>query len=122
VRQRHGITRPRIKRPRLLPRQDYPSPQARHANQLHEVDRVGPIYLKGRRRRYASWVGKDRFDGAVGLRLAGARRMADVRWFLGECGKTLGLPEHVQRDNARARVGWGPGARYRTRVIRLCPR
>jgi hypothetical protein len=122
VRQRHGITRPRIRLPRLLPRQDYPSPQARHSNQRHEVDLVGPIYLKGRRQRYYIWVGKDVFDGAVCLRLAGARRMDEVLWFLGECWKTLGLPAQVQLDNARAISGWGPGARYLTRVIRLCLR
>ena len=122
VLQRHGITLPRIKLPRLLPRQDYPSPQARHSNQLHEVDLVGPIYLKGRRRRYYIWVGKDVFDGAVCLRLAGSRRMDEVLWFLGECWKTLGLPEQTQLDNAREIGGWGRGARYLTRVIRLCLR
>ena len=42
--------------------------------------------------------------------------------FLGECWKNLGLPEQVQFDNAREIVGWGPAARYLSRVLRLCLR
>jgi transposase InsO family protein len=122
VLQRHGLTAPRIRLAPLLPRQDYPGPQARASNQLHEVDLVGPVYLKGSRRRYYIWVGKDTFDGAVCLRLAGSRRMDEVLGFLGECWKDLGLPDQVQLDNARELCGWGPAARSRSRVIRLCLR
>jgi hypothetical protein len=42
--------------------------------------------------------------------------------FLGECWKSLGLPEQVQFDNAREVVGWGPAAKYFSRVLRLCLR
>jgi len=122
VLQRHGLTAPRIRLAPLLPRQEYPGPQARASNQLHEVDLVGPVYLKGSRRRYYIWVGKDAFDGAVCLRLAGSRRMDEVLGFLGECWKDLGLPEQVQLDNARELSGWGPAARRLSRVIRLCLR
>jgi putative transposase len=122
VLQRHGLTAPRIRLAPLLPRQDYPGPQARASNQLHEVDLVGPVYLKGSRRRYYIWVGKDAFDGAVCLRLAGSRRMDEVLGFLGECWKDLGIPEQVQLDNARELCGWGPAARHLSRVIRLCLR
>jgi len=122
VLQRHGLTAPRIRLAPQLPRQDYPGPQARASNQLHQVDLVGPVYLKGSRRRYYIWVGKDAFDGAVCLRLAGSRRMDEVLGFLGECWKDLGLPEQVQLDNARELSGWGPAARHLSRVIRLCLR
>ena len=54
-------------------------------------------------------VGKDAFDGAVNLRLAGSRRMDEVLWSLGECGKDLGRPGQVQFDNARELSGWGRG-------------
>jgi putative transposase len=77
------------------------------------VDVVGPIYLKGQRRRYYIFVCKDRFDGAVCLRLACSRRTGEVLWFLGERWKDLGWPEQVQFDNARARPqgqGRSPGA------------
>jgi hypothetical protein len=83
---------------------------------------VGPIYLKGQRHRSSIWVGKDAFDGAVCLRLAGSRRRDEVLWFLGECWKDLGRPAQVQLDNARELAGWGPAARTLSRVIRLCLR
>jgi hypothetical protein len=122
VLQRHGITLPRVRLARPLPRQPYPSPHAERSNQVHEVDLVGPIYLKGRKQRYYIWVCKDVFDGAVCLRLADSRQMDEVLWFLGECWKSLGLPEQVQIDNARELCGWGRSARFLSRVIRLCLR
>lgn len=122
VLQRNGLTAPRVRLAPLLPRQEYPGPQARASNELHEVDLVGPIYLQGRSHRHYIWVGKDAFDGAVCLRLAGSRRMDEVLWFLGECWKDLGRPEQVQFDNARELSGWGPAARTLSRVIRLCLR
>ncbi len=122
VLQRNGLTAPRVRRAPLLPRQDYPDPRAQQSNQLHEADLVGPIYLKGRRQRYYIWVCKDAFDGAVCLRLAYSRRMEEVLTFLGESWKALGRPAHVQLDNAREIAGWGPAARYLSRVIRLCLR
>jgi Winged helix-turn helix/Integrase core domain len=122
VLQRNGLTAPRVRLALLLPRQEYPGPQARASNELHEVDLVGPIYLQGRSHRYYIWVGKDAFDGAVCLRLAESRRMDEVLWFLSECWKDLGRPEQVQFDNARELAGWGTAARTLSRVIRLCLR
>jgi transposase InsO family protein len=122
VLERNGLTAPRVRLAPLLPRQEYPGPQARASNDLHEVDLVGPVYLKGRKHRYYIWVGKDVFDGAVCLRLADSRRMDEVLWFLGECWKDLGRPAQVQFDNARELSGWGPAARSLCRVIRLCLR
>ena len=122
VLERNGLTAPRVRLVPLLPRQEYPGPQARASNDLHEVDLVGPIYLKGSGHRYYIWICKDAFDGAVCLRLAYSRRMDEVLWFLGECWKDLGRPEQVQFDNARELAGWGPAARTLSRVIRLCLR
>jgi transposase InsO family protein len=122
VLERNGLTAPRIRLAPLLPRQEYPGPQARASNDLHEVDLVGPVYLLGSGHRYYIWVAKDVFDGAVCLRLANSRRMDEVLWFLGECWKDLGRPEQVQFDNAREVAGWGPAARTLSRVIRLCLR
>jgi len=122
VLQRHGLTAPRVHLAALLPRQEWPGPQARASNELHEVDLVGPVYLRGRGHRYYIWVGKDIFDGAVCLRLADSRKMDEVLWFLGECWKDLGRPEQAQFDNARELAGWGQSARALSRVIRLCLR
>src|SRR5215469_2906018 len=122
VLQRNGLTAPRVRLAPLLPRQEYPGLQARASDQLHEVDLVGPIYLKGSGHRYYIWICKDAFDGAVCLRLANSRRMDEVLGFLGECWKDLGRPEQMQLDNARELAGWGPAARTLCRVIRLCLR
>jgi putative transposase len=122
VLQRNGLTAPRVRLAPLLPRQEWPGPQARASNELHEVDLVGPVYLKGNRHRYYIWVGKDAFDGAVCLRLALSRKMDEVLGFLGECWKDLGRPEQVQFDNARELAGWGQSAWALSRVIRLCLR
>src|SRR5215468_11750763 len=122
VLERNNLTAPRVRLAPLLPRQDYPGPQARASNELHEVDLVGPVYLQGSGHRYYIWIGKDAFDGAVCLRLADSRRMDEVLGFLGACWKDLGRPAQVQFDNARALAGWGPAARTLSRVIRLCLR
>jgi putative transposase len=52
VLQRNGLTAPRVRLAPLLPRQEYPGPQARASNELHQVDLVGPVYLKGSGHRY----------------------------------------------------------------------
>jgi hypothetical protein len=122
VLQRHGLTAPRVRLAPRRPPQEYPGPQARASHQLHEVDLVGPVDLKGRGHRSSIWVCKDAFDGAVCRPLAGSRRLEEVLGFLGECCKDVGRPEQVQFDNARELAGWGSAARTLSRVIRLCLR
>jgi putative transposase len=119
---RNGETVPKVRLASYLAHSTYPKPQAHHSNQLHQVDAVGPIYLKGHRQRYYIFTCKDVFDGAVYLKLYRSRKMEVILDFLGECWKNLGLPEQVQFDNAREIVGWGPAARYLSRVLRLCLR
>jgi hypothetical protein len=51
VLQRNGLTAPRIRLAPLLPRREYPGPQARTSSQLQQVDLGGSVYLKGRRHR-----------------------------------------------------------------------
>jgi transposase InsO family protein len=122
VLERNGITAPKVRLAPYLSRATYPKPQANASNQLHEVDGVGPIYLKGNRQRYYIFVCKDVYDGSVCLRIYRSRKMEVILDFLGECWKSLGLPAQVQFDNAREVVGWGPAARYLSRVLRLCLR
>ena len=122
VLERNGITAPKVRLAPYLSRTTYPKPQANASNQLHEVDGVGPIYLKGNRQRYYIFVCKDVYDGSVCLRIYRSRKMEVILDFLGECWKSLGLPAQVQFDNAREVAGWGPAARYLSRVLRLCLR
>jgi len=122
VLQRNGVTLPRVRLARFLPTHVYPTPPAQDSNQLHQVDLVGPIYLKGQKQRYYIFVCKDVFDGAVCLSLGRSRKIEAVLDFLGDCWKTLGRPKQVQLDNAREYLGWGAAARYLSRLIRLCLR
>jgi len=122
VLERNGATVPKVRLAPVLAQATYPKPQANESNQLHQVDGVGPIYLKGQRQRYYIFVGKDVYDGAVYLKIYRSRKMESILDFLGECWKNLGLPAQVQFDNAREIVGWGPAARYLSRVLRLCLR
>ena len=122
VLQRNGVSVPKVRLAPFLPRHTYPTPQAHESNQLHQVDGVGPLYLKGQRQRHYIFVCKDVFDGAVCLKLYRSRKMDVLLDFLGECWKSLGRPAQVQFDNAREIVGWGPAARYLSRVLRLCLR
>jgi putative transposase len=122
VLERNGETLPRVRLVPYLARSTYPKPQASHSNQLHQVDAVGPIYLKGNRQRYYILTCKDVYDGAVYQKLYRSRKMEVILDFLGEGWKHLGIPEQVQFDNAREVVGWGPAARYLSRVLRLCLR
>jgi putative transposase len=122
VLQRNGATLPKVRLARYLPEHVYPAPQAQDSNHLHQIDLVGPIYLKGQRQRYYIYVCKDVFDGAICLKLGRSRQMEAILGFLGDCWKTLGRPRQVQFDNAREYLGWGPAARYLARVIRLCLR
>ena len=122
VLQRNGVTLPRVRLAGFLATHLYPAPQAQDSNDLHEVDLVGPIYLKGQKQRYYIFVCKDVFDGAIYLKLGRSRKIEAVLEFLGECWKTLGRPKQMQFDNAREYLGWGSAARYLSRMIRLCLR
>ena len=120
VLHRHGLTSPRIRFAEPINPVGYPTPLADDSNRLHQVDIVGPFYLKGRRQRWYVYVCKDVYDGAIYLKLCPSRRMDQVLAFLLDAWHALGVPAQVQFDNAREFVGWGKSARYLTRVIRLC--
>lgn len=120
VLHRRGLTSPRMRMAPPINPNGYPTPLAADSNHLHQVDLVGPVYLKGQRQRWYIYVCKDVFDGAVHLKLARSRRMDNVLAFLIEAWPHLGLPAQVQFDNAREFCGWGKSARYLPRVIRLC--
>jgi len=120
VLHQHGLTSPRMRLASPINPNGYPAPIADDSNSLHQIDLVGPVYLKGQHQRWYIYVCKDAFDGAVYLKLARSRRMDEVLAFLLEAWHHLGLPAQAQFDNAREFCGWGKAARYLSRVIRLC--
>lgn len=117
-----GLTNPSVRFAQPLAQSAYPGPQAHDSNQVHQVDVVGPRYLKGDKTRYYFLVCKDVFDQAVYLELVKGRSMDGVLTFLIHAWQQLGLPETVQFDNGREFCGFGYAARYLSRVIRLCLR
>jgi transposase InsO family protein len=120
--KRAGLTNPSVRLARSLAQSDYPGPQAQDSNQVHQVDGVGPRYLKDDKSRYYFLVCKDVFDQAVYLELVKGRSMDGILAFLIRAWQHLGLPEMVQFDNGREFCGFGCSARHLSRVIRLCLR
>jgi putative transposase len=120
--KRAGLTNPSLRLARPLAQSDYPGSQAQDTNQVHQVDVVGPRYLKGDKTRYYFLACKDVFDQAVYLELVKGRSMDGVLTFLIHAWQHLGLPEMVQFDNGREFCGFGRPARSLSRVIRLCLR
>ena len=120
--KRAGLTNPSVRLAAALPKSEYPGPRAHDSNHVHQVDGVGPRYLKGDKARYYFLVCKDVFDQAVYLELVKGRTMDTVLTFLIHAWQHLGLPEMVQFDNGREFCGFGRSTRSLSRVIRLCLR
>ena len=117
--QRHNQTSPPLRLARRLPRSSYPGPQAHDTNQVHQVDLVGPRYLKGDKTKYYFYLCKDAFDQAVYAEFHAGNDMDQVLTFLVHAWQRLGLPRVVQFDNGRQFYGPGRYARSLNRVIRL---
>lgn len=114
-----GLTCPPLRLARQISRTEYPGPQPQESNQVHQVDFVGPRYLKGDRTRYYFLVCRDVFDQAVYMEFVASRKSDVVLEFLVHAWQALGIPEIVQFDNGREFCGWGKSARSLGRVIRL---
>ena len=119
VLQRAHITSPHLRLARRLPQSAYPGPQAEDSNQVHQVDLVGPRYLRGDRTKYYFYICKDAFDQAVYAEFHAGSAMAQVLPFLVRAWQHLGLPQHVQFDNGRQFYAPGRYARSLNRVIRF---
>jgi putative transposase len=117
--QRANLTSPPLRLARRLPRCAYPGPQAHDSNQVHQVDLVGPRYLKGDKTKYYFAICKDAFDQAVYAEFLEGNGLEQLLPFLVHAWQVLGLPQHVQFDNGRAFYGSGRWPRSLNRLIRL---
>ena len=117
--QRAHLTSPRLRLARRLPHSAYPGPQAEDSNQVHQVDLVGPRYLRGDPTKYYFYICKDVFDQAVYAEFHAGSSMPQVLPFLVRAWQQLGLPQQVQFDNGRQFYAPGRYARSLNRVIRL---
>lgn len=79
---------------------DYPQPHATHSNQLHQMDLIGPRYLKGSRRRWFFLVYRDVYDQAVYVEFQPKPRMDTILAFVVRAWQHLGLPKQLQVDNS----------------------
>lgn len=122
VLQRAHLTSPRLRLARRLPQGEYPGPRAEDSNQVHQVDLVGPRYLRGAKTKYYFLLCKDAFDQAVYAEFHAGNAMEQVLPFLVRAWQHLGLPQHVQFDNGRQFYAPGRYARSLNRVIRLALR
>jgi transposase InsO family protein len=119
---RAGVRCPSRQRARPVAQTEYPGPKAHETNQLPQVDRVGPHYLKGDATVYDFLVLRDPFALAVSLECAANRQLDRVLAFRGRAWQQLGLPHPVQFDNGSEFCGFGSSADALSRVIRFALR
>jgi transposase InsO family protein len=119
---RAGLTCPPLRLASRLAQTQYPGPQPQDSNQLHQVDVVGPRYLKGDKTRYYFLICKDTFDQAVYIEFVKSRSSQTILTFLTHAWQYLGIPDIVQFDNGREFCGWKSAAHSLSSVIRFCLR
>lgn len=119
VLQQTDRTSPPFRLQPTLPMTSYPGPQATHSNHVHQLDLVGPRYLKGRKARYYFLVYKDAYDQATYVDFWRAPTLDVVLGFVVRAWQRLGLPEHLQVDNGVLFAGTGRWPGSLNRFIRL---
>jgi transposase InsO family protein len=114
--KRHGL----VAKPRYLPRgTPYPAVVPRHPNHVHQLDLVGPRYLRGGDRFYGVHL-IDAYSNAVALAAVPTKRDAEVVAALVAAWQRLGLPRLLQLDNELSLRGSNRYPRSFGRVLRLC--
>ncbi len=78
----------------------YPTIRVTHSNQRHQLDLIGPRYLKGSRRQWYFLVYREVYDGAVFVEFQPKPRMEGVLAFVVRAWQRLGLPDTLQVDNS----------------------
>ena len=78
----------------------YPAPHVTRSNQVHQVDLIGPRYLKGSHRQWFFLVYRDIYDGAIYVEFQPKPHMETGLAFMVRAWQRLGLPETVQVDNS----------------------
>jgi putative transposase len=100
VLQREGRTSPVFRPQPRAAASDYPGRPATHSNQIHQMDLIGPRYLKGSHRQWFFLVYRDNYDQAVYVEFQPKPKMEAVLEFVVRAWQRLGLPDRVQVDNS----------------------
>jgi len=98
---------------------NYPSIKFERQNELHEVDLLGPRYLKGGIRFYLLNV-IDVFSHRVGIEILQSKYDEIIAEALIRIWKRLGLPQYLQLDNQSPFRGSDRHPRSFGIVIKLC--
>lgn len=115
---RNNLTRK--KPPRYNPKGiDYPSIEIIKSNILHQMDVVGPRYLKSDGRFYSINI-VDAYDRRGRINPHRRQTKTDVTSALIRCWQSMGIPTYLQMDNTLATQGSHRHPRSFGLVIRLC--
>lgn len=116
--RRNGLTRKRP--PRYNPKGlDYPSIEITKSNVMHQMDIVGPRYLKSDGRFYSINI-VDAYDRRGRINPRWRQTKTDVTSALIRCWQTMGIPTYLQMDNTLATQGSHRHPHSFGLVIRLC--
>jgi len=115
--KRNDLVRKRIKyRPKGV---DYPAPVITKSNDLHQLDTVGPRYLKDDGRFYSTNI-IDAYDRRCSVNPMRRKTRIDMTKALIRCWRTLGIPRYLQMDNMLPARGSNRYPHSFGVVIRLC--
>jgi len=118
VLQTAGRTSPAFRPQPQVASSDYPRWSVTRSNQRHQLDLIGPRYLKGSRRQWYFLVYRDVYDQAVYVEFQPKPKMETVLAFAVRAWQQVGLPEVLQVDNGELfGLTTHPGAI--SRLIRL---
>src|SRR6266542_4769577 len=118
VLQREGRTSPAFRPQPQAGASDYPRWHLTRSNQRHQLDLVGPRYLKGSRRQWYFLVYRDAYDQYVYVEFQPTPKLDVLLAFVVRAWQRAGVPDVLQVDNAELfGVTTHPGALGR--LIRL---
>jgi putative transposase len=100
VLQAHQRTAPAFRTQPRVASNDYPGVRPSHSNQVHQLDLIGPRYLKGSRRQWFFLVYQDSYDQAVYVEFQPKPKLELLLAFVVNAWQRLGLPQILQVDNS----------------------
>lgn len=98
---------------------DYPAPPVKRSNDVHQLDGVGPRYLRDDGRFYSMNI-IDVYDRRCNVNPMRRKRKMDVTKAIIRSWQTLGIPCYLQMDNILAARGSNKYPHSFGMVIRLC--
>ena len=98
---------------------DYPAPPVTKSNDLHQLDIVGPRYLKDDGRFYSTNI-IDAYDRRCNVNPMRGKTRINITSALIRCWQTMGIPCYLQMDNTLSTRGSNRYPHSFGVVIRLC--